>query len=85
MPRGRSRAAYGDQAGEVLASELRPGNAGANAATEQITVAERAVGQIPAEHIKTIELLLGLIAPAPATSYWTGAARVRSRSRSAMT
>jgi len=50
--------AYGDQTGEALAGQLRPGNAGANNASDQIAVAEQAVAQIPAEHIETIELLL---------------------------
>jgi hypothetical protein len=50
--------AYGDQTGEALAGELRSGNAGANNAADQITVAEQAVGQIPAEHIETIGILL---------------------------
>jgi hypothetical protein len=50
--------AYADQTGEALAGELRPGNAGANTATDQIAVAEQALAQIPAEHIETIELLL---------------------------
>lgn len=50
--------AYGDQSGEALAGELRPGNAGANSATDQIAVAEAALEQIPAEHIETIQILL---------------------------
>lgn len=50
--------AYADETGESLASELRPGNAGANTAADQITVAEQALEQIPSEHIETIELLL---------------------------
>jgi hypothetical protein len=50
--------AYADQTGEALAGELRPGNAGANTATDQIAVAEQAIAQIPAEHIEDIELLL---------------------------
>jgi hypothetical protein len=50
--------AYGDQTGEALAGLLRPGNAGANNASDQIAVAEQAVGQIPAEHVETIEILL---------------------------
>jgi hypothetical protein len=41
-----------------LAGELRPGNAGANTAADQIAVAEQAIQQIPAEHIEDIELLL---------------------------
>jgi hypothetical protein len=50
--------AYADQTGEALAGELRPGNAGANSAADQITVAEQALQQVPAEHIESIELLL---------------------------
>jgi Transposase DDE domain group 1 len=50
--------AYADETGEALAGELRPGNAGANSVVDQIAVTERAVGQIPAEHIETIEILL---------------------------
>ena len=47
-----------DETGEALAGELRPGNAGANTAADQIAVAEHALAQIPAEHIERIELLL---------------------------
>jgi Transposase DDE domain group 1 len=50
--------AYGDQTGEALAGMLRPGNAGANTAVDQIAVAEAALEQIPAEHIEDIEILL---------------------------
>jgi len=50
--------AYGDETGEALAGELRPGNAGANTAADQIAVTEQALAQIPAEHIESIELLL---------------------------
>jgi hypothetical protein len=50
--------AYGDETGEALAGELRPGNAAANSAADQIAVLEHALGQIPVEHIETIELLL---------------------------
>ena len=50
--------AYADETGEALASELRPGNAGANTAADQIRVAEQAIAQIPLEYIETIELLL---------------------------
>src|SRR3954447_9091122 len=46
--------AYADQTGEALASELRPGNAGANTAADQIAVAEQALAQIPAAHIETL-------------------------------
>jgi hypothetical protein len=50
--------AYADQTGEALAGELRPGNAGANTAADQITVAEHAIDQVPEEHIEGIEILL---------------------------
>jgi hypothetical protein len=50
--------AYGDETGEALGGELRPGNAGANTAADQIQVAEHAVEQIPREHVADIELLL---------------------------
>ncbi|MDP9255978.1 MAG: transposase [Actinomycetota bacterium] len=50
--------AYGEETGEALAGELRPGNAGANTAADQIAVAAQALEQIPAEHIESIELLL---------------------------
>jgi hypothetical protein len=47
-----------DQTGEALAGELRPGNADANNAADQIAVAKQAVAQIPAVHIETIEIVL---------------------------
>jgi hypothetical protein len=50
--------AYTEQTGEALAGELRPGNAGANTAADQIAVAEAALAQIPAEHIERLEILL---------------------------
>jgi hypothetical protein len=50
--------AYADQTGEALAGELRPGNAAANTAVDQITVAEHAISQIPEEHIQGIEIVL---------------------------
>jgi hypothetical protein len=50
--------AYADETSEALAGELRPGNAGANTAIDQVKVAEQAVVQIPAEHIENIKLLL---------------------------
>jgi len=50
--------AYGNETGEALGGELRPGNAGANTAADQIQVAEQAIEQIPVEHIETIDLLL---------------------------
>jgi hypothetical protein len=50
--------AYAEETGEALAGELRPGNAGANTAADQITVAEHAISQIPQEHIQSIRILL---------------------------
>jgi hypothetical protein len=50
--------AYSDETRESLASMLRPGNAGANSAADQIAVAEAALQQIPREHIETIRVLL---------------------------
>ena len=50
--------AYADETGEALAGELRPGNAGANNAADQIAIAEQAIAQIPAAHIETIEIVL---------------------------
>jgi hypothetical protein len=50
--------AYADETGEALAGELRPGNAGANTAIDQIAVAEQALEQIPAAQIEDIEIVL---------------------------
>jgi hypothetical protein len=50
--------AYLDESDEALAGELRPGNAGANTARDQIAVAEAALEQIPTEHVADIEILL---------------------------
>jgi hypothetical protein len=50
--------AYAHETGEAMGGELRPGNAGANTAADQIRVAEHAIAQIPAEHVEDIELLL---------------------------
>lgn len=50
--------AYFDESGEAAAGMLRPGNAGANTARDQIAVAEAALEQIPTERIDEIEVLL---------------------------
>src|SRR5215831_13258321 len=50
--------AYGDETREALAVMLRPGNAGANTAADHVTVLDRALAQIPAEHIETIAILV---------------------------
>jgi Transposase DDE domain group 1 len=50
--------AYFDESSEAAAGALRPGNAGANTAADQIAVSEAALEQIPTERIEQIELLL---------------------------
>ena len=50
--------AYCDQTGEALAALLRPGNAGANTAADQIAVGDLALAQIPSEHVEQIRILL---------------------------
>jgi hypothetical protein len=50
--------AYCDESSEALAGILRPGNAGANTAADQIAVGDEALAQIPEEHVEQIELLL---------------------------
>ncbi len=50
--------AYCDETRESMAALLRPGNAGANIATDQIAVAEAALEQIPKSQIETIDVLL---------------------------
>jgi hypothetical protein len=37
---------------------LRPGNAGANTAADHVTVLDRALAQIPAEFIESLEILV---------------------------
>jgi hypothetical protein len=49
---------YFDESSEAAAGMLRPGNAGANTAADQIAVAEAALEQIPAERVAEIEILL---------------------------
>jgi Transposase DDE domain group 1 len=50
--------AYADDTREALGGVLRSGNAGANAVADHITVLDRALEQIPAEHIEQIEILV---------------------------
>jgi hypothetical protein len=47
-------AVWCDNTSEMLAVTLRPGNAGANTATDHIEVLERAIRQIPAKHRKKL-------------------------------
>jgi hypothetical protein len=71
--------AYCDETDEALAGELRPGNAGANSAADQIAVAEQALDQIPAAHIEDIEI--GLRVDSAGASHelldWCRDARIR--------
>ena len=50
--------AYADETREALAMILRPGNAGSNTAADHVTVIDRALAQIPAEQIESIEILI---------------------------
>ena len=70
---------YCDQTRESLAGALRPGNAGANTAADQIAVAEAALEQIPREHIETIEVLLRVDSAGASKDLlaWAKAANIR--------
>jgi Transposase DDE domain group 1 len=50
--------AYADETREALAMLLRPGNAGSNTAADHVTVIDRALAQIPAELIESMEILI---------------------------
>lgn len=50
--------AYFDETSEAAAGMLRPGNAGANTAADQIEVAEAALEQIPTARVEEIDVLL---------------------------
>ncbi len=50
--------AYADETREALAMMLRPGNAGSNTAEDHKTVIDRALAQIPADVIETLEILI---------------------------
>jgi DDE family transposase len=50
--------AYADETREALGAKLRPGNAGANTAADHIAVLDMAIGQIPAEYVEPIEILV---------------------------
>lgn len=43
-----------DNTGEMLAVQLRAGNAGANDATDHMTVLSEAIGQIPVQHRRSL-------------------------------
>lgn len=50
--------AYFEETSEAAAGMLRPGNAGANTAADQVAVAEAALEQVPAARAGEIEILL---------------------------
>src|SRR3954465_10194073 len=49
---------YADETREALGGLLRPGNAGSNTVADHTAVLDRALAQIPAEHVETIEILV---------------------------
>jgi hypothetical protein len=51
-------AAYADETREALGGLLRPGNTGANTAADHETVLDRALEQIPAGHIESLQILV---------------------------
>ncbi len=50
--------AYADETREALGALLRSGNAGSNTAADHGTVLDRALAQIPPEHVEGIEILV---------------------------
>ena len=76
--------AYADETREALGGLLRPGNAGANTAADHQTVLDRALEQIPTEHIQGLQILVRATPPAPRTPWPTTAMTRRCASRSAM-
>jgi hypothetical protein len=50
--------AYLDETREALGGVLRPGNAGSNTAEDHKIVVDRALAQIPAEYIESLEILV---------------------------
>jgi hypothetical protein len=51
-------AAYADETRKALGGLLRPGNAGANTAADHQKVLDRAIEQIPAEHVQGLQILV---------------------------
>ena len=49
---------YLDETREALGGLLRPGNAGSNTADDHETVIDRALAQIPAEYVESLEILV---------------------------
>jgi len=51
-------AVYLDETREALGGMLRPGNAGSNTVADHQTVLDRALEQIPVEHVEAVEILV---------------------------
>ena len=49
---------YLDETREALGGLLRPGNAGSNTAEDHKVVIDRALAQIPAEYVESLEILV---------------------------
>ena len=49
---------YLDETREALGGLLRPGNAGSNTADDHVAVIDRALAQIPAEYVESLEILV---------------------------
>jgi hypothetical protein len=49
---------YLDQTREAMGGLLRPGNAGSNTAADHVAVLDRALEQIPAEYVESLEILV---------------------------
>ena len=49
---------YLDETREALGGLLRPGNDGSNTADDHVAVLDRALAQIPAEHVEALEILV---------------------------
>ncbi len=49
---------YLDETREVMGGLLRPGNAGSNTAADHVAVLDRALEQIPAEYVQSLEILV---------------------------
>src|SRR3954464_725862 len=74
--------ANADETREALGAILRPGNAGANTAADDVTVLDRALQQIPAEHIERSRSSCARTRRAPGTSRPITATRPTCASRS---
>ena len=74
---------YLDETREALGGLLRPGNAGSNTADDHVAVLDRALAQIPAEYVETLEILVRADSAGATHGLSTTAARGTCGSRSA--